>query len=359
MNDLPIANRSNSSLNNAIINIELAKKFVQLALNCIFCEYPHSQTYFAKSDRDIQPHRQLNPAFYGCLDWHSAVHAHWLLTRISRLFPTTDFSTQAKRAIATNITADNIAQEVKYLKEQPTFERPYGFAWLLQLATELQEWQDSLALECLDILKPLVQTVTENISNWLPELTLANRTGTHKQTAFSLGLYLDWANISGNQVFANLIKAKALEFYENDQNYPWHIEPTDYDFLSPSLAEADLMRRILEPAKFATWLTKFLPQISNSDQIFNWFLPAKVNNPADYQQSHLDGLNISRAWMLQGIIAGLPVDDSRIPVLLKIANLHEKLGIEAVNDQHYAGSHWLGSFATYLLTQRGLPIAEA
>jgi hypothetical protein len=354
MDNLPIAHQLNSPINNSTINIELAEKFAQLALNCIFCEYPHSQTYFAKSDQDIQLHRQLNPAFYGCLDWHSAVHAHWLLARISRLFPNTDFSTQAQRVIATNITAVNIAQEVKYLQAQPTFERPYGFAWLLQLATELQEWQDPLALECLDILKPLIQTITENISNWLTELTIANRTGTHKQTAFAFGLYLDWANISGDQVFADLIKAKALEFYENDQNYPWHIEPTDYDFLSPTLAEADLMRRILAPTKFATWLTKFLPHIPNSDQKLDWFVPAKVNNPADYQQSHLDGLNISRAWMLEGIIHGLPVNDPRIPTLTKIAKLHTNLGIQAVIDQHYAGSHWLGSFAVYLLTQRGI-----
>lgn len=342
------------SVLNTSINLQLVEKFAQLALNCIFCEYPHSQTYFVESEKDIQPHRQLNPAFYGCLDWHSAVHAHWLLARISRLFPHTDFATQAKRAITTNITTANIAQEVKYLQAQPTFERPYGFAWLLQLAAELQEWQEPLALECLAILQPLIKTVTDNITNWLANLTIANRTGTHKQTAFSFGLYLDWANISGDQVFADLIKAKALEFYENDQNYPWHIEPTDYDFLSPTLAEADLMRRILAPAKFATWLTKFLPQIPNKDQELDWFVPAKVNNPADYHQSHLDGLNISRAWMLEGIIHGLPVDYPRIPTLTKIAKLHTNLGIEAVNDQHYAGSHWLGSFAVYLLTQRGL-----
>jgi hypothetical protein len=344
----------NQSLANSSINLKLAEKFSKLALNCIFCEYPHSQTYFVTSDAEIKPHRQLNPAFYGCLDWHSAVHAHWLLARLGRFFPATDLATKAKRAIATNITADNIGQEVKYLQAQPTFERPYGFAWLLQLATELQEWQEPFASECLDILQPLIKTVTDNISNWLTELTIANRTGTHKQTAFSFGLYLDWANSSGDQVFADLIKEKALEFYENDHNYPWHIEPTDYDFLSPSLAEADLMRRILEPAKFATWLTKFLPKIPHHDHELNWFSPSTVNDPADYQQSHLDGLNISRAWMLEGIITGLPVNDSRIPTLLKIANLHKKLGIEGVSDQHYAGSHWLGSFAVYLLTQRGI-----
>lgn len=345
---------NNQSLTNSSINLKLAEKFAQLALNCIFCEYPHSQTYFINSDVEIKPHRQLNPAFYGCLDWHSAVHAHWLLARLGRFFPATDLATQAKRAIAINITVANIAQEVNYLQAQPTFERPYGLAWLLQLAAELQEWQDSLALECLDILQPLIKTATDNIINWLPHLTIANRTGTHKQTAFSFGLYLDWANSIGDQVFANLIKEKSLEFYANDHNYPWHIEPTDYDFLSPALGEADLMRRILEPAKFATWLTKFLPEIPHHDHELNWFLPATVNDPADYQQSHLDGLNISRAWMLQGIFHGLPADDPRISTLTKIANLHAKLGIEGVSDQHYAGSHWLGSFAVYLLTKRGL-----
>ena len=334
------------------INETTASKLVELVLDCVDCEYPHSNIYWLNSDEDVKPPRELTPAFYGCLDWHSSVHGHWLLARLARSFPKASFSLSAKEALNKSLTTENIQAEVSYLERHPRFEIPYGVAWLLQLAAELHEWDDDKAQAWRIILKPLESRVANNLQLWLEKLTVCDRTGMHKQTAFGLGLILDWANIVGNTGFIKLIEDKAKQFYLDNKNHSLKFEPLGYDFLSPCLAEADLMRRILSKNDFADWLTSFLPDISVDNT--NWLKPVEVNDSEDYMQAHFYGLNLSRAWMIEGIISGLPTNDKRINALQKNANIHRQIGLENAICDHYSGSHWLGTFAVYLTTSRGL-----
>ena len=329
------------------------KRFAKLALECICREYPNCNQYFCEGEREVKPPHQLTPAFYGCLDWHSAVHNHWLLVRLLRCYPDGEFCAAATEAIANNLTPENIFVEADYLQRKPHFEVPYGLAWLLQLTAELREWKDTRAQEWLVILLPLEEVVRNNLYRWLSRLDVPARIGTHRQTAFALSLIWDWEKTidNHNPELGLLVEQKGREYYLGDRSYPWAIEPLGADFLSPTLAEADFMRRLLPPVEFAEWLSRFLPDLSKN---INMFEPVIASDRSDYQQSHLDGLNLSRAWMLEGIISALPESDRRREFLQTKANLHRQLGLAAVTDEHYAGSHWLGSFAVYLTTRRGI-----
>ncbi|MBE9050788.1 DUF2891 domain-containing protein [Nostocales cyanobacterium LEGE 11386] len=335
------------------LDVTIAAKFIQLVLNCINQEYPHNNIFWFESDEDIKPPRQLTPAFYGCLDWHSAVHGHWLLVRLARYFPEADFQAKVREALALSFTHEKIQGEIFHLKRHPFFECPYGFAWFLQLTGELREWTDPEAKEWLAVLESLETLVVNNFHCWLQRLEIPDRTGAHFNTALPLGMTLDWSRITNNQDFVHQIAIKARKFYLNDQNYPLHFEPLGYDFVSPGLAEADLMRRVLSPIDFANWLTHFLPQLLTEEQR-HWLAPVQVTNPNDFLQSHFRGLNLSRAWMMEGIISGLPIDDCRVDVLRCAADLHRQFGLIDVADEHYSSSHWLGTFAVYLVTARGL-----
>lgn len=335
------------------IDATLAASFVKLVLDCIDREYPHSQICWFDSDDDIKPPREMMPAFYGCLDWHSAVHGHWLLVRLCRCFPAAEFEDSARQALDRTLTPAKIEGEIAHLQRRPFFECPYGFAWLLQLAMELREWDDPQAKAWLVALAPLEALVATNFQIWLQKLESPDRTGTHFQTAFSLGLALDWARSRADRDFADAIATKARQFYFNDCNYPLQIEPIAYDFVSPGLAEADLMRRLLAPADFADWLSVFVPQFHTTGAS-QCLQPLQVTNPHDYCQAHFLGLNLSRAWMLEGIISQLPVDDARLDPLRAIADLHRLHGSIDVASDCYASSHWVGTFAVYLATARGL-----
>lgn len=345
------------TLNPSEFEITIADKFAKIALECIFREYPHCGLSWMESDDDLFLPRQLHPVFYGCLDWHSAVHNHWLLVRLVRWFPKASFTSSALATLALSLTPEKISREVAYLEPRPTFECPYGLVWLLQLAAELREWSNSQGATWITHLEPLETIAAQHLQRWLKYLTLPNRTGSHQQTAFALGLLFDWAKVTQDQGCWSLIAERVQEFYQGDQNYPIYLEPLGYDFLSPALAEADLMRRLLPPLEFADWLNHFLPSIPQ-DHATVWLQPITANDPADYLQSHLDGLNLSRAWMLEGIIAGLPEDDSRLPALQVTANHHRRIGLAAVTADYYAGTHWLGSFAVYLLTRRGVSLSH-
>ncbi|MEA5505170.1 DUF2891 domain-containing protein [Halotia wernerae UHCC 0503] len=333
------------------LDTAIAAKFVQLVLKGIHQEYPHSNIFWFDSDEDIKPPREITPAFYGCLDWHSAVHGHWLLVRLTRYFPEAAFQRPVRQALSQNLTQNKIQGEIANLRRCAFFECPYGFAWLLQLAAELQEWNDIQAEEWLTVLEPLETLVATNFHLWLQRLELPDRTGGHFNTAFPLSLALDWTRLRKNQDFANLIENKARKFYLNDQNYPLHFEPLGYDFVSPCLAEANLMRRILSPTDFSNWLTDFLPQLFTEEAV-HWLQPAQVANPNDYLQSHFRGLNLSRAWMLEGIVSRLPSNDSRLNTLQSIAAVHRQCGLVDVASEHYSSSHWLGTYAVYLVTGR-------
>ncbi len=335
---------------------KMAEKFALLALECVHKEYPNKIGHVLQSDKDVLPPRKLTPSFYGCFDWHSAVHGHWLLVRITRLFPTAPFVQNAKKALALSLTPDNIAAEVDYLEGEgrKSFERPYGLAWLLQLSAELRGWDDPQSEKWKRALSPLEETAISRLREWLPKLSYAVRSGEHSQTAFAFGLALDWARTAGNSEMSKLLESRIRDLYLKDRNCPLEYEPSGQDFLSPCLAEADLMRRILSPPDFAKWLSAFLPDIP-LDGSGKWIQPAVVTDPTDGKIVHLDGLNLSRAWMLEGITAGLPQEDSRVPALLAAAVTHAESGLRSVTGEYYEGGHWLASFAVYLMTERGIP----
>jgi hypothetical protein len=332
------------------------ERFAGLALGCVAKEYPNKISHVLNGDADVAPPRKLTPAFYGCYDWHSSVHGHWLLVRLAKTFPDASFAKPAREALRNSLTAENLKQEAAYLRGpgRASFERPYGLAWLLQLIAELREWDDAGAREMLANLRPLEDATLERLKTWLPKLSHPVRIGEHNQSAFALGLTLDYARATGNEEFGKLLTAKTRQFYLADKDCSLNYEPSGEDFLSPCLGEADATRRVLAPPEFAKWLTEFLPQVSLTAKA-DWLRVAVSPDPSDPKLAHLDGLNLSRAWMLEGIISGLPADDERRPALVAAANAHRRAGLAAVTGAHYEGGHWLGSFAVYLVTQRGIP----
>lgn len=321
---------------------DAAQRFADLALACVHQEYPNKIAHVLQSDKDVAPPRQLTPAFYGCYDWHSSVHGHWLLARLARLAPEAPYAEKARKALVQSITPESIAAEVAYLDGpgRASFERPYGLAWLLQLTGELRESKSEL----YPIIQPLEEAAVARLRTWLPKLSHPVRSGEHSQTAFALGLILDSG--AGGEQLQSLVRDRARAFYLADRNCPLAYEPSGEDFLSPCLAEADLMRRVVPRDEFAQWLDGFMPKMTLE--------PAVVADPSDPKLAHLDGLNLSRAWMLEGIASGLPAEDPRVPALLASAEAHAKAGLASVTGEHYEGGHWLGSFATYLVTKRGI-----
>ena len=332
-----------------------AGSFAKLALGCVHQEYPNKIAHVLTGDEDVGPPRELTPVFYGCFDWHSSVHGHWLLARLLRLYPQAEFAAAAEAALDESFKAEKVAREVVYVThpQRASFERPYGVAWLLQLTAELREWDDPRARRWLEILEPLEAALVANMETWLTKLAYPIRIGEHAQTAFAFGLFLDWARVSGRDGFDSLVTGKSREFYQNDRSCPMAYEPGGQDFLSPCLAEADLMRRIMNPVDYAAWLTVFMPMIP-VDGGGDWLPIAVVTDPTDGKLAHLDGLNISRAWMLEGMAYGLPPGDPRKASLSGSAAIHRQSGLASVTGEHYEGGHWLGSFATYLQSQRGL-----
>jgi hypothetical protein len=336
-------------------DVHTAERFARLALKCVHQEYPNKIAHVLNSDADVAPPRRLTPAFYGCFDWHSSVHGHWMLVRLAQTFPDAPFAAEAKSAVKQSLTAENIAAEVAYLKGagRSSFERPYGLAWLMQLGQELREWGDPDAKQMAANLKPLEDAAKERLSAWLPKLANPIRIGEHNQTAFSFGLLIDAARGSGDRDFEALLVKKTREFYEGDRNCPLAYEPSGEDFLSPCIAEADVMRRVMKPEEYSRWLSSFLPRIPRDGRA-DWLKPAVSMDPSDPKLAHLDGLNLSRAWMLEGIASALPANDKRLAAINAAATAHRQKGLAAVTGEHYEGGHWLGSFAVYLVTKRGI-----
>jgi hypothetical protein len=339
----------------APVDPALAGRFARLALDCVHREYPNKIAHVLSSDGDVRPPRELTPAFFGCYDWHSSVHGHWLLARAARLLPDAPLAPEARRALARSLTPAHLAAEVRYLEGpgRVSFERPYGLAWLLQLGAELREWGSPEAREWSAALAPLEAAAAGRIRGWLPKLRRPVRVGEHSQTAFALGLVLDWARVAGDRETESLVLARSRDFYAGDRDCPIRFEPSGEDFLSPCLGEADLMRRVLAPAEYARWLDGFLPGLPR-DGSSGWLEPGVVTDPADPKLAHLDGLNLSRAWMLEGIASALPAGDARTASLRAAATVHRRTALAAVTGEHYEGGHWLGTFAVYLVTGRGL-----
>ena len=355
---------SPAQLSPAATELWLARS-AELALACVHQEYPNKIAHVLNGDADVKAPRELTPAFYGCYDWHSSVHGHWLLARVARLHVDAPYAARARAALAESITAANIAAEVRYLNGagRVAFERPYGLAWLLQLDAELHEWAaerpaDADVRTWAETLEPLTRAAVSRIAGWLPKLTAPIRIGEHSQTAFSFGLMLDWARTTNDKKLESLLLARSRDFYLNDRACPLAYEPSGEDFLSPCVAEADLMRRVLPQAEFARWLSDFLPSLPR-DGRGNWLAPGVVTDPTDPKLGHLYGLNLSRAWMLHAIARSLPPSDPRGAALMAAARIHSAEGMKGVTGEHYEGGHWLGTFAVYLETERGLPLPRA
>lgn len=337
---------------------ELADRFSALAIKCVHQEFPNKISRTTDTAEEIGAPKDIFPVFYGCFDWHSAVHGHWLLVRLLRVGPQdAPWRDDAIAKLNQSFTAKNIAGEVANFNRPAngSWERPYGLAWYLQLTAELREWAadgDEQAQIWLETLKPLEADIADSLKAWLPKLAYPIRLGTHNQSAFAFGLMLDWARIAGDSKMEQLITERSLAFHKNDVNCPLAYEPSGEDFLSPCLMEADLMRRILPQDEFASWLTKFMPSIPK-DGSGDWLAPGIVTDASDGKLVHLDGVNSSRAWNLYNIARALPDGDPRKGALVSAAKIHADTGVAAVSDTHYSGSHWLASFATYLMTDRG------
>ena len=339
----------------ASLDTAAAERFAALALKCLHDEYPSHISHTMDTDADARPPHELTPAFYGCYDWHSDVHGHWLLVRLLRLFPGAPFASKARSELALSLNTQAIAGELAYFKraDRASFERPYGLAWLLRLSAELRDWEDPQAQAWSSALRELEGEAASRLKSWVPKLHYPIRVGEHDQTAFSFGLMWDWAGIAGDSQMRTLLSDAAGTFYLHDRNCPLNYEPSGEDFLSPCLAEADFMRRVLNAHEFRRWLSGFLPGIPRSAGSA-WLKPAVVTDRSDPKLAHIDGLNLSRAWMLEGIAHGLPAPDRRIPVLLELAKQHRDAALPAVTGEHYEGGHWLGTFAVYLTTGAGL-----
>ncbi|GGX71146.1 hypothetical protein GCM10011309_21630 [Litorimonas cladophorae] len=337
------------------ISPELADRFSRLALDCVQKEFPNKISRTTDTAEEIGAPRELFPVFYGCFDWHSAVHGHWLLIRLLHVGDQdAAWRDEAIAKLDTNLTPENVAGELANFRRaaRGSWERPYGWAWVLQLTAELREYDDPNAKRWLAALEPLEADIVAATKDWLPKLAYPIRLGTHNQSAFAMTLMLDWAETAGDEAFATLIKAKASEFHMGDANCPIGYEPSGEDFLSPCLMTADLMRRVIDGTDaYEAWLNLNLPDIP-TDGSTDWLPPAIVKDASDGKLVHLDGVNLSRAWNLYNIARALPETDARRASLIATADIHRDSGIASVSDEHYSGSHWLASFATYLVTDR-------
>lgn len=346
-------------LNNEYLNSTIALKLAGIAIEGLQQAYPTIIHHVLNSDNDIKPHYVFTPVFYGSYDWHSAAHTTWQLIRLVRIYPNETYVASARNLLNSMLTSEKLRVEVEYMQEEGRsgFERPYGLAWLLQLVAELIEWNDPEGNVWRQNLIPLEQQALISLSSWFPKLTHPIRIGEHSQTAFAMGLILDYARTSTNSELESLIVERSLTFHRSDVSCPLHqYEPSGHDFLSPCLGEADLMRRVVSAEDFSNWLDGLLPGMpTNPEEGANWLIPVKASDPNDGKLAHFDGLNLSRGWMLEGIRFGLPGDDSRRQGLTPSIEAHRKAGMDTVlGDMGLMSSHWLGSFAVYLNSCRGL-----
>jgi hypothetical protein len=328
-----------------------ASHFAALALKCIQKEFPNKPDHTINDQDDVRRPREMHPAFYGCLDWHSTVHGHWMLVHLLKLFPNLPESKQIRAALDVNLSEKNIAGEVAYLKQpsRASFERTYGWAWLLKLTEELRGWNDEDGRRWSKNLQPLADAFVEKYLAFLPKQNYPIRTGVHPNTAFGLAFALDYARAAGDKKLEALIVERAQTYYGHDVNYPAAWEPGGEDFFSPALMEADLMRRVLNKPAFESWLRKFLPDLTrNQPQAL--LEPAVVTDRTDPKLVHLDGLNLSRAWCMASIANALPSNDPLQRILAKSASAHANAALPYIASGNYEGEHWLASFAVYMLT---------
>ena len=345
----PIENdTAHEVINETTATIKLTEKqanlLAELPLACIQKEYPNKLGQVLATKEDIQEPHVLHPAFYGCFDWHSAVHGHWSLVALLKSYPNLEQAANIKEQLKKNLSAQNIQAEVVYFNQNQnsSYERTYGWAWLLKLAEELHTWDDPLGKELSKNLKPLTNLIVERYISFLPKLKYPIRVGEHTNTAFGLSFAWDYAYAVGHEELLSLIAERAKDFYLNDQDCPLHWEPSGFDFISPCLAEAELMARILNKAQYKSWFSNFLPKaIDHSFQLE----PGQVSDRTDGKLVHLDGVNFSRAWALYTIAKKL----EHMPHLEQMAIQHINYSLSNLVGDDYEGGHWLASFAIYAL----------
>lgn len=329
------------------LTLSQANSLAELPLGCINVEYPNKLNQTLSSSQEIAQPSELHPAFYGCFDWHSSVHAHWTLVSLLKQFPDLEKQEEIRNKLQQSLSKDNILAEVRYFEnpQEANFERTYGWAWVLKLAEELHSWDDPLAKELEGNMEPLTTVITEKFKSFLPKLVYPIRVGEHSNTAFALSFAYDYAKRTEKVELQKMIETRAREFYLTDDNCPLAWEPSGFDFLSPCFSEIDIMRRILPENAFRLWMEDFMPQLKNEEFLLE---VAEVSDRTDGKLVHLDGLNFSRAWVLHGLANQYP---ERYGHLKVIANRHISHSFPNLVDDSYEGGHWLGSFAVYALKE--------
>ena len=333
------------------LGVRDASTFARLALAGIGREYPNKLDHVMNSAGEVLPPRTLHPAFYGCFDWHSAVHGHWMLVRLLKTCPPLEEAPEIRRRLNENLSPANIAGELRYLEQtdRSAFERTYGWAWLLKLAAELLNWEDRDGTAWSETLKPLSDHFVSRFLHFLPRQVYPIRNGLHPNTAFGLSFALDYARIAGETDLEHVTIERSTTYFGSDKGGPAEWEPSGEDFFSPTLMEADLMRRVLEPAEFYEWFHNFLPGTEDSHPE-TLLRPVLVTDRTDGRIVHLDGLNLSRAWCMRSIASVLPDDDPAREILIGSADDHARAALAHVTSGNYGGEHWLGTFAVYMLT---------
>jgi len=331
--------------------LQLTKKgashFAQLALTCIQQEYPNKLGQVLKDETSLQNPKTLHPAFYGCFDWHSSVHGHWMLVRLLKLFPDMPEAAQIRSMLNTNLSNANIQGEVKYLETaSKSWERMYGWSWLMKLSEELYDWDDPDGRQWKSNLQPLTDLIIERYIDFLPKQTYAVRTGVHPNTAFGLSFALEYAERAKHDALKNIIIARAKDYFLNDTDCPANWEPSGEDFLSACLEEAKLMSKVLSANEFQSWFKKFLPK-KKMKALVN---PAEVSDRSDPKLVHLDGVNLSRAWCIYSLLPYVKKKKTK-KLLIKAAARHLNATVPYIASEYYEGTHWLASFAVYALSR--------
>lgn len=344
------------------LSMEMASGFARIALSCVHREYPNKPGHVMNDESEVKNPRDLHPAFYGCYDWHSAVHGHWMLVRLLKMLPDLPEGPEIRSAIGENLVADNVLAEVEYLNQssRKSFERTYGWAWLLKLAEELYTWDDSDGRTWTRNLEPLTTAIVRRYLDFLPRQTYPIRRGVHANTAFGIAFAWDYAHTVGATDLEKMLVERSETYFEADTAYPASWEPGGDDFFSPCLLEADLMRRVMPAGAFAAWFDSFLPRLGEGIPP-NILEPATVSDRSDPKIVHLDGLNLSRAWCMLGIANALPAGHPSRRVLLNAAVLHASDALNHVASGHYEGTHWLASFAVFtfsVASEQGDAVAE-
>ena len=323
------------------LTLQQANHLATLPLKCLQQEYPNKLGQLLIDSTEIQSPKKLHPTFYGCFDWHSSVHGHWSLVYLLKKYPNLANKEQIIQKLITNLSKENIQVEIDYLnkKHEKSFERTYGWNWLLKLQLELETSNEPFAAQLAQNLKPLSNIIIERYIEFLPKLLYPVRVGTHSNTAFGLTNAWDYAVFSKNELLQKSIKENAIRLFQKDENCPFNWEPSGTDFLSPCMEEMALMQRIFTKKDFLTWLKKFAPNLFKKD--YKWEV-ARVSDRTDGHLVHLDGLNFSRAWNMYYLLNQYP---NEFKHLKNLADYHLNFSLPSVVAGNYEGEHWLASFA--------------